>query len=151
MLKPELIVVHHSLTADSGTLSWDNIIDYHVNHNGWSDVGYHAGCELIDDKYICTYGRPTWKPGAHTKGHNRRSLGFCFVGNFDLESPSTRQLRVGARRVLAPWLLWLGLGVDAVVPHRQFAVKSCPGRKFNMDILRTIIKEEMYRADSLGG
>lgn len=143
MLTPDRIVVHHSATRDTGTLSWTAIHDYHVNHNGWSDIGYHAGIERAGDQYVCLFGRPDVLPGAHTIGQNRRSLGFVFVGNYDDDEPSPLMLRVAARRVLAPWLLRLNLGVDALVPHRQYAYKSCPGDRFDMDKLRQVCAEEM--------
>ena len=146
MLRPGKIVIHHSLTRDSGTVSWGAIHSYHVNENGWSDIGYHAGIEEVDGRFICMFGRPDWIPGAHTKGQNEVSLGFCFVGDFDTRRPDDSRLRVAARRVLAPWLLRYGLGVDALVPHSQFASKTCPGSKFPMDRLREICAEEMDRA-----
>lgn len=55
-------------------------------------------------------------------------------------------MRVAARRVLAPWLIRYGLGVDALVAHNQFARKTCPGTLFSMDRLREICAEEMERA-----
>jgi hypothetical protein len=55
-------------------------------------------------------------------------------------------MRVAARRVLAPWLIRYGLGVEALVPHNQFASKSCPGRMFNVRRLREICAEEVDRA-----
>jgi hypothetical protein len=143
VLRPTKIVIHHSATKDQGTLSWPAIIDYHVNHNGWSDVGYHAGIERVGDTYLCLFGRPDVLPGAHTVGENGRSLGFCFVGDYDAAEPPHVMLRVAARRVLAPWLLRHGLGVDALVPHRQFAHKTCPGRMFDMHKLRAYCAEEL--------
>lgn len=143
MLRPDRIIIHHSATQDGPTLSWGAIHDHHVNHNGWNDIGYHAGIEQIGDRYVCLFGRPDVRTGAHTLGENKRSLGFCFVGNFDLRAPGVERFRVAARRVLAPWLLRYGLGVDALLPHRDFAHKTCPGREFDMDLLRQVCAEEM--------
>jgi N-acetylmuramoyl-L-alanine amidase len=143
MLKPKMVVIHHSATPDTGTLSWGAIQDYHVNHNGWSDVGYHAGIEQAGDRFLCFFGRPDVLAGAHTVGQNGRSLGFCFVGNFDEVAPGRSRLIVAARRVLAPWLLRYGLGPGDIVPHSQFASKSCPGKLFSMSELRDIVAEEL--------
>lgn len=145
MLTPQKVIIHHSLTRDSGSVSWSAIHSYHVNEKGWSDIGYHAGCEEVEGRIVCLFGRPDWISGAHTKGENGRSLGFCFVGDYDLRRPSESRLRVACRRVLAPWLIRLGLGVDALVPHSQFANKTCPGKLFPMDRLREICAEEMAR------
>lgn len=143
MLTPRKVVIHHSATADGPTLSWNAIHDYHVNHNGWSDIGYHAGIERVGEKYVCIFGRPDVLPGAHTIGENGRSLGFVFVGDYDIAEPSHVMLRYASRRVLAPWLLRHGLGVDALVPHNHFAHKTCPGSRFPMDKLRHMVAEEM--------
>ena len=107
MLKPEMVVIHHSLTKDSGSVSWSAIHSYHVNEKGWSDIGYHAGIEEADGRLICLFGRPDWISGAHTRGANGRSLGFCFIGNYDDSRPDDARRRVAARRVLAPWLILL--------------------------------------------
>jgi N-acetylmuramoyl-L-alanine amidase len=146
VLKPEKIIIHHSLTKDGAAVSWGAIHSYHVNEKGWSDIGYHAGIEEVDGRFICMFGRPDWLPGAHTRGQNGRSLGFCFVGDYDRRRPDDARLRVAARRVLVPWLLRYRLGVDALVPHHLYASKSCPGTRFPMDRLRTICAEELDRA-----
>lgn len=145
MLTPSRIVIHHSATPDGDTFSWNAIHNYHVNVLGWEDIGYHAGIENIEGKYVCLFGRPDVVPGAHTRGENGRSLGFCFVGNFDVAEPPHVQLRIACRRVLAPWLYRHALGVDALVPHRQFAVKTCPGDMFDMDLLKQICAQEMNK------
>lgn len=143
LLKPDKIIVHHSATEDGRSLSWSAIQDYHVNVRGWSDIGYHAGIEQVGPKFICLFGRPDILPGAHTIGQNRCSFGFCFVGDFDKVAPGRPRLIVAARRVLAPWLLRYGLGVRNIMPHRDFADKSCPGKLFDMHQLRDIVAEEM--------
>lgn len=143
MLTPKKVIIHHSATQDTGTLSWDAIRRYHVEHNGWSDIGYHAGIEQVQGHPVCLFGRPDVLPGAHTIGENGRSLGFVFVGDYDVVEPSHVILRTAARRVLAPWLLRFGLRPDHVVPHSDFAYKTCPGSRFDMDKLRYFIRLEM--------
>jgi len=153
------IIVHHSLTPDGPTLSWRAIYAFHTSwaYNGtiiteararellaagesvkhpWLDIGYHAGCELVGTAYECLYGRPTTMAGAHTQGYNSDSLGFCFVGNYDLEEPHPEMLAVAARRVLAPWCDHFRIPVEEIHGHREYASKTCPGKLFNLDELK---------------
>lgn len=140
-MTPKRIIVHHSATKDTGTLSWSAIHRYHTQNQGWSDIGYHAGCEYVRDDYIVILGRPEDEPGAHTKGMNTTSLGFCFVGNFDELEPSDRMLEVAARRWFVPVMKRHSIGFDALFGHRDFAPKTCPGTLFNMDRLRNAIRQ----------
>ena len=55
-------------------------MSYHINVKGWTDVGYHAGIEQVEGRFVCLFGRPDVYTGAHTRGHNSSSLGFVFIG-----------------------------------------------------------------------
>lgn len=143
MFQPNKIVIHHSKTRDGRAVSWSAIHAYHVNNNHWSDIGYHAGIEEVEGRFLCIFGRPSILAGAHTKGENGRSLGFCFLGDYDSSRPSDARLRVASRRVLAPWLIRMGAGVEALRPHSEYSNKTCPGTLFPMERLRQICQEEM--------
>ena len=129
------IIVHHSLTKDSETVSWPAIRRYHEGVLGWRDIGYHAGIEIIKDKYEVLIGRPTHIQGAHTRGQNNNSLGFCFVGNYDKEEPTEHMLELAAERILVPWLLQFGLKPRDVHGHFEYSEKTCPGDFFRMERL----------------
>lgn len=138
------IVIHHSLTKDGETVSWDAIRRYHTDLNGppqyrMRDIGYHAGVELVDGAYECLFGRPLDWFGAHTIGANRQYLGFLFVGNFDHATPSDEMLRVACERVIRPWMKAFSFDAGEIRPHRDFADKTCPGRFFDMSRLREIL------------
>jgi N-acetyl-anhydromuramyl-L-alanine amidase AmpD len=53
------------------------IRDWHVNGNGWSDIGYHY---VIRRNGEVEVGRPESVAGAHTRGSNSNSIGICLVG-----------------------------------------------------------------------
>ena len=80
MRKIDKIIVHCSGTSEFQDFDITNIKDWHVNGNGWSDVGYHFIIKLdgtIQD------GRPLQKIGAHVKGKNRSSIGICYIGGMN--------------------------------------------------------------------
>lgn len=53
------------------------IRDWHVNGNGWKDIGYHF---VIRRNGKTEKGRPLEQVGAHVAGHNAGSIGICLVG-----------------------------------------------------------------------
>ncbi len=150
MFKPTRIILHHSATRDSGTVSWGAIRWWHTEGgHEWSDIGYHAGIEWVTNGrrqgYECLVGRPTTEPGAHTKGHNFDSLGFCFVGNYDDLDPEDEMLHVDVRRVILQWCVQFGIRSRSVFPHRLFSPKTCPGERFDVDVVRELVRQGLER------
>jgi len=145
-VKPDKIILHHSATKDSGTVSWNAIRRYHVNGNHWGDIGYHFGIEHVADpgdpqgSAEILVGRTLDRDGAHTTGQNASAIGICFVGNFDAAAPPPDQWRQGVK--LVAWLCrHYGILPNRIYGHRDFAHKTCPGTMFDMDA---------FRADVLG-
>ena len=139
-MKPEKIILHHSLTKDSKAVSWGAIRRYHMGDLGWQNIGYHFGIEDINGQYEILLGRMLNRNGAHCQGMNGRSLGVCFVGNFDYAPPPPDQWARGLE--LVKWLLHqYGLKVSDVEPHRKYAKKTCPGRLFDIGLFRDELKK----------
>ncbi len=141
-------MVHHSATADSGTVSWAAIERYHREQNGWSDVGYHAGVELVGGEDLGRYrfqaliGRPPAAIGSACPegGMNRVALHVCCVGNYDAAAPPLGLLECLVRRVLLPWMREYGIPPERVVGHRDYnPAKSCPGVRFDLELLRRMV------------
>lgn len=142
-MRPSKIIVHHSLTEDSGTVSWGAIRNYHVNTKEWRDIGYHAGVEKVQSGrhsyYEVLLGRPWYMPGAHTIGQNDNSLGICFVGNYDFKSPSEEMLMVGGR-LISMWMRIFDIPSSEIYRHSNFAPhKTCPGGLFMLTELGRFI------------
>ena len=66
-------ILHCSATPAGRPHNAAEIRRWHVDGNGWSDIGYHYVI-LIDGTVEA--GRPLWRKGAHTKGHNN-DIGIC--------------------------------------------------------------------------
>jgi N-acetylmuramoyl-L-alanine amidase len=136
------IMVHHSLTADSQTVSWGAIERYHRETNGWLDIGYHAGVELVGTDYYALIGRnEQWGAAACKEGNmNVLALHVCCVGNYDLAPPPETLLAVLAHRVVLPWMQRYSIPSDRIIGHRDYATyKSCPGSQFDLDHLRRMV------------
>lgn len=137
------IIIHHSLTQDGQTVSWEAIRQYHIKEQGWRDIGYHFGIELLPDgAYHILTGRPLNETGAHCKeeGMNGKSIGFCFVGNYDEDRPPSAML-VKAAAYIQGLMDVFGIIPANVRGHRDYATyKSCPGRKFRMDEFRDLLR-----------
>lgn len=68
-------IVHHSAGPTTQTVR--SIQDYHMDGNGWSDIGYNS---LVDDEGNAYEGRGWLVAGAHAKGHNTSGIGVCYIG-----------------------------------------------------------------------
>ena len=141
-MNPEYIILHHSLTKDSETVSWGVIRKYHVHDLGWRDIGYHFGVELLRGDYEILMGRMMTDSGAHCPqgGMNGKSLGVCFIGNFDEAPPATGLWKLGIKLVSSLCSIF-DIPRDHVGGHREYnPAKTCPGKLFDLDVFRTDLK-----------
>ena len=129
------IVIHHSLTRDGETVSWNAIRRYHLRR-GWVDIGYNFGIEQVEEEYLCMVGRPLGEPGAHCRnnGMNRRGIGICCVGNYDEERPPMPMLDEMVHRLIKPLMEIFDIPENRILFHRELAsYKSCPGKLFRKE------------------
>lgn len=128
-------VVHQSIQA---------IRDYHVNHNGWNDIGYHA---YVEQDGTLMIGRLEEHVGSHAQGFNHHSLGICCSGHGDFEAFNSAQLTTLKLRC-ARWCRLYHVPVEHVIGHRETddhggppVVKTCPGVMVDMDAIRADVRE----------
>jgi hypothetical protein len=128
-MNPVYIVIHHSAEYDTPSFQWNETRDFHIDEKHWLDIGYHAGCELVENTYENIIGRAWTEQGAHCIGHNHHALGFVYCGNFSLKAPDDRMLLTGMKVLL----VWMGLHeipIEDVFPHSHFNKTECPGKLF---------------------
>lgn len=157
--EPEFIsishaIVHHTVTSneppDPGQVL-RNIWDWHVNENGWLDIGYNF---LIDHHGNIYQGRynPSLEDadvrGAHAGRANGRSVGIGLIGQFEPgSSPAAGMPESAALDALTELIAWrftqnsidpLGAAPILVNPdgesnlprisgHRDVSATVCPG------------------------
>lgn len=129
-LKYNKIILHHSKTKDGPTVSWDQIRKYHIEANGWKDIGYHFGLENVDGKIRVMIGRPLTEWGAHCSMHNAASAGICIVGDYDSEKLSIeKEMKVVDLCVSLCYML--EISPKEIYGDRDFhPTKTCPGNIF---------------------
>ena len=119
------IILHCADTPEGREVSTAEIRRWHTEERGWSDIGYHWVVELDGSIHA---GRPEERSGAHCKGHNRDSIGVCYVGgsNSDGDPKDTRTPE--QKSALASLLSEIldRYPEAKVYGHRDFSEKACP-------------------------
>jgi hypothetical protein len=129
------IILHCSATSKQWArnkpmdLILSEIRHWHVNDNGWSDVGYHW---LIGPTGEVVTGRDETLMGAHTKAHNSDSIGICLIGgrgSGDTDAPEDHftPAQLAALVELVADIERRYPGVQTVHGHNEFARRACPG------------------------
>lgn len=119
------IILHCTATPSWREVSVDEIRRWHVEGNGWSDIGYHY--VILLDGTIAR-GRPLDVAGAHVKGHNKDSVGVVYVGGTDVtgqpqDTLNSNQL-FGLYKVVTS--LRNLFGPLTLHGHNEFSDKACP-------------------------
>jgi N-acetyl-anhydromuramyl-L-alanine amidase AmpD len=148
------IVIHHSATVDGDTVSWGAIEKFHKEVNGWRDIGYHYGIERIGlEGYYALMGRDENSQAAAVAEANLNVTGIhiCCVGDYDKIAPPIRMIEVMIERIILPVMHRHSITPDRIIGHRDGGLmagfdwtkgqyKSCPGRLFDLNIIRTMVK-----------
>jgi len=137
-------IVHHSAGTNTSS-DWPAVVrsiwDYHVNTNGWSDIGYNW---LVDPNGVIYQGRG-WingddeVMGAHFCGTNSNTMDVCMMGNFEQTRPTT-DTQSSLEELLAwksdeknidptarDYHSWSGLNLFTISGHRDGCSTLCPG------------------------
>lgn len=126
-MKPEYIIIHHSAGTDHPTLDWQGIRKWHIENNGWSDIGYHFGIEKVNGQYEILVGRMLNEIGSHASGHNSNSIGICCIGNYEIDKPDDTLISL-LRRLINSLCSVFGIEEENVIGHRDTKATACPGK-----------------------
>lgn len=136
MNNPNKIIIHHSATPD-GIMhkDFDAIKKYHIETNGFRDIGYHYVIESVNGQYKIIPGRAENDDGAHCLGQNSQSIGICLVGSFMEQEPPEGQVQTLIYLIRD---IYSRYGPLPIYGHRDFYATSCPG-KLDIDRVRKLV------------
>jgi hypothetical protein len=149
-----LAIVHHTAGSNSYSKSQSASIVraielYHVQGNGWNDIGYNFLVDKYGQVFEGRYGGIT-RPvvGAHAQGFNSGSVGISVIGDY-----SSTSISPAARAALVSLIAWrldlshidplskvvrvsagnpryaagTAITLNAISAHRDVYPTSCPG------------------------
>lgn len=118
------IIIHCTATPAGRVVTAADVNAWHLER-GFAGIGYHY---LIGIDGRIEPGRPIGRIGAHCRGHNRTSVGVCYVGgiNSDGRPADTRTLaqKTALARLIAE--LRARFGPLPVSGHSDYSSKACP-------------------------
>ena len=124
------IIVHCAATKPSMDIGAEEIRGWHVEGNGWSDIGYHW---VIRRDGTIEAGRPEDISGAHCKDHNSGSIGVCLVGGIDEAGDADANFTMAQYTSLKEVLndIRMRNTITKLSGHRDYANKACPSFDVN--------------------
>jgi hypothetical protein len=139
------IAIHHTDTSNADpnpAATVRAIYAFHVQGNGWNDIGYNFLIDQQGNVYEGRYARnyngaaPTGENedrkhviGAHVTNNNTGSVGISLLGSFESVAPSAAQ-----QTALEKMIAWEGdrhdldtTSANVVMGHRDLGQSACPG------------------------
>ncbi|CAN8031696.1 unnamed protein product [Ixodes persulcatus] len=107
--------------------------NYHMDKNGWSDIGYSF---LVGGDGRVYEGRGWGTVGAHTRGYNSNGIAISFVGNFMTQKPNQAMLNAAQKLIACGIKMGKISSTHSLHGHRDANCTACPG-----DMLYNIIKK----------
>ena len=121
----DYIVIHCAATKASMDIGLTEIRKWHVQDNGWRDVGYHY---IIRRNGEVELGRSIRDTGAHAAGYNHKSVSVCMVGGMAEDNSAENNFTAQQWTALLDLVKQLKSNYpDAdVIGHIEISEKECP-------------------------
>lgn len=119
------LIIHCAATRPNQDIGVKEIRKWHVEGNGWKDIGYHDVIRINGD---IEKGRPIDQVGAHVAGHNTGSIGVCMVGGVDKDGKPSANFTDAQWRSLERYVRTFKTEYPkaTIHGHNEFAAKACP-------------------------
>ena len=118
------IIVHCSATREGKDITVHDIDSWH-KQRGFRCIGYHYVIYLDGSVHI---GRPENEEGAHCLGHNKTSIGICYIGGLDIygkpKDTRTDEQKKSPTELIRT--LKTRFPQASIHGHNEFANKACP-------------------------
>jgi len=129
--KPE----HSDFNGNNHMSLQDGMKDYHVDNNGWADIGQHI--TVFPDGVIVT-GRDFNKDPVGISGHNKGAFMVEMIGNFDIGNDKLEDEQLKTVMLLTNYFIKRDI---KIVFHRDYSYKSCPGSSIKKDTFLKVATE----------
>lgn len=136
-----MIVIHCSATPPTMDIGAKEIRQWHVDGNGWADIGYHM---VIRRNGVLEYGRHLGRSPAAQAGFNRGTIAICLVGGVDRNNKPVNNFTSAQTDMLKNEINLLRGEHDivSIVGHRDFphVHKDCPCFSVTDWVYRNIVR-----------
>ncbi|XP_073453972.1 peptidoglycan-recognition protein SC2-like [Aquarana catesbeiana] len=126
------VIVHHTAGASCSTQSTcitqvKNVQNYHMNTNGWCDIGYSF---LVGGDGSIFEGRGWTSVGAHAPNYNSNSIGINLIGTFTSSNPTTAAQNAAKNLISCGVTKGYIKSAYILKGHRNVTATECPGNTF---------------------
>ncbi|SCA57489.1 conserved hypothetical protein [Candidatus Terasakiella magnetica] len=123
--RTDYIIIHCSATKADMDIDAQTIRNWHVNENGWADIGYNW---VIKRDGTIEQGRGDNMIGAHARGYNDKSIGICLVGGIGANGKAESNFTFAQYEALSALLAEMKQAYPQakIIGHCDVANKACP-------------------------
>jgi len=114
----------HCTTQSACSSIVKGIQNYHMDSNGWSDIGYNF---LVGEDGNAYEGRGWDRVGAHSPNYNSVAFGVSVIGSYTSKNPNAAALSATQQLISCGISLNKLSGSYSLHGHRDGTCTSCPG------------------------